>query len=165
MEEFSESYKARCLKQLKEWHAPLSGWYCIQMIDTENDYATCELCGCKKVRFIHVMRHDMYFEDIRVGCICAGIMENDILAAKNRERQLENRAKRKHHFPYRKWQTTCNGNKYITYKGHKLFVNHDFSSGLYSVKYGEKTSFIYRGKRIKDELSATYAAFDLVDPA
>jgi hypothetical protein len=164
MEEFSESYKSRCLKQLKEWNAPLSGWYCIHMIDTENDEATCELCGCHKVRFIHVMRHDDFFDDVQVGCICAGIMEDNILAAKDRERQLENRAKRKHNFPNRKWKTAINGNKYLAYKGLRLFINHN-SSGLYTVKYGEQVTYVYKGKLIKDELSAKYAAFDMVDPA
>lgn len=41
------------------------------------DLFTCELCDCSQVRFVHVMRHDEYFETVSVGCICAGIMEGD----------------------------------------------------------------------------------------
>jgi hypothetical protein len=95
------AYIARCHKVLREWGAPLSDWYCIHVYDMADDdgeiydLATCELCGCSKVRYVHVMRHDLYFEDIEVGCICAGIMEGDILAAKDRERLMKNRAKRK----------------------------------------------------------------------
>jgi hypothetical protein len=33
------------------------------------------------------MQHKGYPEVIEVGCICAGVMEGDILAAKDRERE------------------------------------------------------------------------------
>ena len=74
------AYIARCHKVLREWGAPLSDWHCVYVYDMADDdggvydLATCELCGCSKVRYVHVMRHDQYFEDIEVGCICAGIM-------------------------------------------------------------------------------------------
>lgn len=33
MEKYSEQYKARCIKRLNEWGAPLEGWYCVRMYD------------------------------------------------------------------------------------------------------------------------------------
>ena len=81
-----KAYYARCINELKKWGAPLDGWRCIGVEDVreddpEADLFECELCGCSNVRFVHVMDHDLYFEEVRVGCICAGVMEGDILKA------------------------------------------------------------------------------------
>ena len=74
-----KAYYARCINELKKWGAPLDGWRCIGVEDVreddpEADLFECELCGCSNVRFVHVMDHDLYFEEVRVGCICAGVM-------------------------------------------------------------------------------------------
>ena len=100
MYEIDSAYVRRCQKRLQEWGAPLSGWYCDYIYDVADeeedpdyiDLFTCELCDCSQVRFVHVMRHDEYFETVSVGCICAGIMEGDILAAREREWLMKNRA-------------------------------------------------------------------------
>lgn len=76
------------------------------MIDEEDANFKCELCGCEKVRYVHVMEHNEYFEKVYVGCICAGIMEGDIIAAQERDRKMKNRAKRKLNFPHRRWKET-----------------------------------------------------------
>ena len=165
MEIYSEEYKSRCLKRLKEWNAPLQGWYCISVSDTlEEDTGlfTCELCGCVRVRFVHVMRHDQYFEDVSVGCICAGIMEGDILAAKERERLVRNRARRRANFPYRKWRKGRRGGLFLNHKGASIIIWR--SDGLYWASYKKQSTRLYKGKPITNYLSAIYAAFDLVDP-
>ena len=131
MYEIDSAYVRRCQKRLQEWGAPLSGWYCDYIYDVADeeedpdhiDLFTCELCDCSQVRFVHVMRHDEYFETVSVGCICAGIMEGDILAARERERLMKNRAKRKRNFPHRQWRKNWYGNYQLTYRGRKLFIN------------------------------------------
>ena len=130
-----KSYFARSQKILREWGAPLSGWHCQEVYDVREDdmeapLHTCELCGCRKVRFVHVMRHPDYFEDVAVGCICAGVMEGDILAARERERLMRSRRNPKH----------------------------------LGVKCRGKCIWTYKGKPIRNFLSAAYAAFNLVDP-
>lgn len=82
-----EKYIAKCRKTLKSWDAPLKNWNCVKLIDEEEPVFICELCGCKKVRFVHVMEHKDYFERVSVGCICAGIMEGNLMAAQERERK------------------------------------------------------------------------------
>lgn len=167
--ELDSVYIARCHKRLKEWGAPLDGWYCIEVYDVADDdgdaveFATCELCGCSQVRFVHVMHHDHYFENVEVGCICAGIMEGDILAAKEREREMRNRAKRKQNFSRRKWQHTINGNYFIRYHDKPVFINKEYGN-RYSVRCGDCTAWKYKGRPIDNFLSAAYAAFDLADP-
>lgn len=163
-----DKYIKKCQKRLKEWDAPLLNWYCTALIDiTEDvgnikDYATCELCDCSKVRFIHVMHNDNYFEDIHVGCICAGIMEGNILVAEDRERQLRNRANRRKTFIKKKWSANYFGGYSLKYRGQRLSI---FKSKYsYSVRCKDQSVWKYKGKPIRDILTASYAAFDLIDP-
>ena len=172
MEEYSEQYKSKCIKRLKEWGAPLEGWFCIQMYDVADEddspddvtLAACELCDCSSVRYVHVMQNHDYFEDVKVGCICAGIMEGDILAAKGRENELKNRARRKRNFPNRKWYSTRNGNLRISYRGQSIFINKDQNGNYYGVRCGNQSTWKYKGRPIDNFLSAAYAAFELADP-
>lgn len=173
MEEYSEQYKAKCIRRLKELGAPIEGWYCLEMYDVadgddgdggDTDLATCDLCGCSSVRYVHVMRNEDWWKDIEVGCICAGIMEGDILAAKARDNAMKNRAKRKRNFPKRKWRCTCYGNRSLIYHGKRVFIN-VHGENRYNVCCGGQTVWQYKGRPINNFLSAVYAAFDLVDPA
>ena len=165
------AYVSRCHKRLKEWGAPLTGWFCeyvYDVADGEDDVDltemfTCELCNCPQVRFVHVMRHDEYFETVGVGCICAGIMEGDIFAAKERERLMKNRAKRKHNFPNRRWKKNWHGNLYLHYRDTTVYINRR-ENNCYSVYVDGKTAYTYKGRPLDNFLSAAYAAFDLVDP-
>lgn len=160
-------YLAKCVRQLKEWGAPLSGWYCEDIIDVREDdpeapLSQCELCGCASVRYEHVMMHDQYFEPVTVGCICAGIMEGDILKAKERERLMRNRSKRKKSFIKRPWRQPRHNVHHRTYRGKPITIVE--YSGSYVVYVGAKTVRTYKGKPIQDFLSAVYAAFNLADP-
>lgn len=157
-----EKYIARCRKKLKEWGAPLEYWKFVEMIDEEDANFKCELCGCEKVRYVHVMEHNEYFEKVYVGCICAGIMEGDIIAAQERDRKMKNRAKRKLNFPHRRWKETRVGELFIKYHGKYVFINHN-GRNYYCTCDGNRT-WQYKGKPINDFLSACYAAFDLADP-
>jgi len=171
IDEINTTYIARCHRQLKKWNAPMNNWYCVDVIDIEEDSSsngliTCELCGCARVRFVHVMQHDEYFEDISVGCICAGIMEGDILAARERERLMKNRAKRKSNFPHRKWKENHYGGYSLKYQG--IWVNihrSKFNQNQYGVSCNGNTVWKHKDKPITSFLAAAYAAFDLVDPA
>lgn len=171
MYEIDSAYVRRCQKRLREWGAPLSGWYCDYIYDVADeeedpdhiDLFTCELCDCSQVRFVHVMRHDEYFETVSVGCICAGIMEDDILAARERERLMKNRANRKRNFPRRQWRKNWYGNYQPTYQGRKVFINNK-GGNRYSVYVDGKTSWSYKGKPLDNFVSAAYAAFELADP-
>ena len=154
-ENYSEFYLAKCQKRLKEWRAPLDG------------LATCELCDCSKVRFIHVMDHDLYFEDVCVGCICAGVMQGDILAAKERERQMKNRAKRRKNFVAGEWKETAPMGALRTYtrmhRGQRIWIS-VYPGNRHYVRCNEKSISRYKGRPIRDFYSAVYVAFDLADP-
>ena len=166
-----DNYQNRCTKQLKEWGAPLEGWYCESVVDVKGDeddwdeeddwagLATCELCGCERVRFLHVMGNPDYFEEVNVGCICAGIMEGDIPAAVERDREMRNRAGRKRSFLKRKWRQDKWGVKYKSCGGEKVY----FHDGC--VICGGKKMSEYKGRKIADEVTADYAGFILAEKA
>jgi len=170
MEMYSETYKSRCIKRLKEWKAPISDWECVDMYDVVGDGGqeflfTCELCQCSQVRYVHVMRHPEYFEDIHVGCICAGIMDGDILAAKERDREMKNRAKRKRNYLKRKWLWEANGNRFMRYKNRGItIIPGIYDNGGFGVICDGQSIWRYKGKIISNFLTAVHAAFDLVDP-
>lgn len=157
-----DRYTARCRKKLKAWNAPLENWRCVELIDGEDADFVCELCGYESVRYIHVMEHDAYFEKLYVGCICAGVMEGDVLAAKERDRKMKNRAKRKRNFPNRKWKIARSGARYAKYRGQYVFINR--IGGKYNCCCSGRQTWLYHGKPIPDFLSACCAAFDLADP-
>lgn len=162
-----KSYLAKCHRRLKDWGAPLYGWYCENVIDVREDdpeapLGECELCGCASVRYEHVMLHERYFEPVTVGCICAGIMEGDILKAKERERLVRNRSKRKKNFIKRPWRQSGRDVHFRTYRGQAVMIVGN--PGGYAVHAGAKTALVYKGRPIRDFLSAVYAAFELADP-
>lgn len=171
----SEAYLARCLKRLKEWGAPLKDWHCVNLIDMQEDYdggtsasfATCELCDCAKVRYVHVMDHPLYFEEVRVGCICASIMEGNFLAAKERERLMRNRHNRRKNYLKKQWTEIDRGvyarQFRLEYKGKELFIKIT-SRNLHWAFCDGRSVCRYKNRPIDNFYAAVYAAFDLADP-
>ena len=64
---------------------PHKGWHCVDVVDLradgesadETDYATCQMCGNEKIRYIHIMEHPDLDESFDVGCVCAEKMSGD----------------------------------------------------------------------------------------
>ena len=122
-----KKYHLRCMEALKKLDEPLEGWKCTEIYDVREDdeeakLETCMLCGCKRVRFVHRMEHDDSFFYLNVGCICAGVMEGDILAAAEREYELYKRAQRRKYFLKKDWQWTPTHDYCIKYKGYRVYA-------------------------------------------
>lgn len=162
-------YLARCQKELKNWGLPLSGWECGGISDVCEDdddapLAECELCGCSRVRFVHHMFHPACPLGMDVGCVCAGVMEGNLLAARERERQMRNRAKRRRSFIHRPWKTNPgNGVRSRTYRHQSILLIP--IDGGYMVRVDGQTTLRYKGKSIENLMAAAYAAFEMADPA
>ena len=113
------------------------------------------------------MDHDLYFEEVCVGCICAGVMQGDILAAKERERQMKNRAKRRKNFVAGEWKETAPMGALRTYtrmhRGQRIWIS-VYPGNRHYVRCNEKSISRYKGHPIRDFYSAVYVAFDLADP-
>jgi len=106
-----------------------------------------------------------YFENIHVGCICAGIMEGNIFAAKERDHEMRNRVKRKHNYLKRRWRQTRNGSHAIRYKKQWVTITPSkFEAGRFGVICDKGSVWEYKGKKIPDFQIAVNAAFDYIDP-
>ena len=114
-------YTERCSEKLKAMGAPLVGWYCEEVIDWGEATFTCELCGYKNVRFVHVMVHKDFSEKLRVGCICAGNLEGDIFAAKVRDKEARAKSRRKKNFLKKEWREES-GMLTLRFKNQKLTI-------------------------------------------
>ena len=64
---------------------PHKGWSCIDIDDVGDDFVTCQMCETQPVRYVHTMEHPDYPDTLDVGCVCAGNMEQDYEAARERE--------------------------------------------------------------------------------
>jgi hypothetical protein len=108
-----------------KWSAsnvPHKGWKCIADQDLGEPAETCEMCESSEIRYVHVMQHPDYPEVLRCGRICAGHMENDYVAAENRERTLQNRAARRANWLQRKWRVSAKGNWFLNTDGFNIVV-------------------------------------------
>jgi len=119
---------------------PHKGWDCEHTIDLgadgpmdDSDYATCQMCGQEKIRFVHVMCHPKVEEQLSVGCICAGKMTGDYEAAERREAVLKNKAARKARWLTRKWRLSTKGNPYLNIDGNNIGVHRKGTRWAYRI--------------------------------
>lgn len=174
---------ARCIRNLKSRGLPLENWECVEVVDVREDepdapLETCQLCGCSRVRYLHIMSHGDTDQRLAVGCICAGVMEGDILGAKDRERQFRNRKARQRKFIAKPWESgifdglLIHKKKVVVMSRTDPVENHsnrspDDGNGQqpgYTVYVDDQCVSEYKGRPIRDELTAKYAAFELMDP-
>ncbi|MDE7435550.1 MAG: hypothetical protein K2N01_07010 [Lachnospiraceae bacterium] len=55
------------------------GWKCMDVLDLADEiesgeeirYEQCEMCGIRKLQYIHVMKHQDFPEELHAGCACA----------------------------------------------------------------------------------------------
>ena len=161
----SSPYLAKCRRTLRELEAPLTGWRCIGVSDREMDDFTCELCGCTRVRYVHVMEHPEFPWELSTGCICAGIMEEDILGAKVREREARRRSQRKSNYLKKQWAAVSNRRWELRYKHRNLVIDTDSFRGRenYRLEIDGEGYHWKDNTRMTSFLSAQHLAFDLMD--
>jgi hypothetical protein len=100
---------------------PHQGWTCTDVEDIGEQDHLCEMCEAMFVRYVHTMEHPAY-ETLRVGCVCAGDMEQDLAAARRRETDLKSKLSRRARWLLRDWHTSQAGNDYINSEGFNVVV-------------------------------------------
>src|SRR6266478_9519945 len=65
-------------------NVPHKGWSCDGLEDLGEPSHLCEMCETMWVRYVHTMRHKDYPEQLEVGGVCAGHMEENLKAPKLR---------------------------------------------------------------------------------
>lgn len=163
--ECDSAYIYRCHKALAAMNAPLEGWICTGVTDHGMDSFTCELCGCKHVRYIHVMRHDDYLGFMQVGCICAGVMEGNIIAAKERDAEAKRRSQRKSHYLQKTWDEVNKNRWNIRYKRKEIFVWQDQFCGskFFKIDIDGEQYHWKDNRRMTSFLTAQHHVFDLIE--
>jgi len=123
---------------------PHKGWNCDDVIDLREDgssvdetnYATCQMCGNEKIRYVHIMSHPNFSECLEVGCFCAEKMSNDYIGPRQREKELKNRANRRLNWLKRKWKISRQrGNPYLKLGDTHLLI---FRKNTNPVSWGYK---------------------------
>src|SRR5262245_50790777 len=90
----------------REPGVPHRGWTCVDIEDLGEPSHTCEMCETMVVRYAHAMTHPDYPEELRVGCICAGHMEEDLIGAQRREATFKARQARRAKWLTRQWRVS-----------------------------------------------------------
>ena len=138
---------------------PHSGWSCTGVSDLGEPAAVCGMCGEQIIRYVHHMTHPAY-RPLGVGCVCAGRMEGDPQAARERERAFRKRETRRRTFMNRTWRRSRDGNEYLRVRGHVLVLYRIKGSGWTFYFDGERGGGIY-----PDRDAALDAAFEKLDSA
>lgn len=138
---------------------PHSGWSCTGVSDLGEPAAVCGMCGEQIIRYVHHMTHPAY-RPLGVGCVCAGRMEGDPQAARERERTFRKRETRRRTFMNRTWRRSRDGNEYLRVRGHVLVLYRIKGSGWTFYFDGERGGGIY-----PDRDAALDAAFEKLDSA
>lgn len=166
--ELPERYRnAEYLKEVDEdeqnlWKrddVPHEGWSCVDIIDLGAPVGVCRMCGYQIIRYVHIMEHPQYRRRIGAGCVCAGKMEGNPEAARERENAFKNRQSRRETFLGTKLKRSKNGNEYFKYKGNLVTVIPDkFKKGYCKTVYKGEFSPSYPNK--EDALSDLFDKID-----
>ena len=128
---------------------PSKGWNLDDVVDSRDEsglhygeYEDCEYCNHEQIRYVHILSHNNYHEQIHVGCICAEHLTGDYVNPKKRERALKNRASRRSRFLTRKWSVSYKGNHSISYQGYRGLA-FKTPNGKFKTKIGQTWGNIY----------------------
>ena len=149
---------------------PRKGWRCVGVVDLKDnadddgtfEYGTCEACGREQIRFVHTMSHEAFPREIDVGCICAGHLEEDYAAPRERERKAATRAGRRSRWLSRKWTVSKNGNSYLKIEGYLVGTSADkFHLGMWRYWIKNPAGEYVENRRRYDSIrEARLAIFD-----
>ena len=142
---------------------PHKGWTCIDIEDLEEPSAICEMCETQQIRYVHIMSHPNYPDELRCGCDCAGEMESDYAGAERRDKAMRNAATRKSRWLTRSWRTSANGNPFInTTDGYNVVVFTKGKGWRFSVTNRQTNYKLSSRKFLATEDAAKLRAFDAI---
>ena len=141
-----------------EPNVPKKSWFCVDVIDLGHPVGKCGMCGKEDIRYVHIMSHENH-QSIGSGCVCAGNMEGNVEAAKDRENSLKNKINRFKTFSLIDFKTSAKGNLYTKYKDTVVtFIKNKKDDGGWNFVEGGEFSSYY--KTLDD---AKRVAFEKID--
>lgn len=150
---------------------PRKGWQCMDVFDlaeeAEQDedipYEQCEMCGNEKIRYVHIMRHPEFPDELHVGCVCAEKMTDDYVNPRKYETALKNKAARRRNFNKVDWRFNSVKNTYSKkYKGEYITIMQGVYGG-WGIFFANQKIWEYDGRRIRSFEDAEKVAFEIFE--
>jgi hypothetical protein len=148
---------------------PHRGWTCIDIYDDYDDAdrgetsSICEMCEVTAIRYIHRMQHPDYPDVLDCGCICAGYMEGDYVAAKTREKDFKKRRAKRSRWLRRHWLLSNAGNSYLNVGGFNIVIYPRNGHWSARVKHDETGYQRFSQRHYQTAAQAKLAAFDAMN--
>jgi hypothetical protein len=145
---------------------PHRGWTCatvedLRFDDPDCELAICEMCQVREIRYVHRMTHPDYPDELGVGIICAGHLEQDYAAAVERERLVRNASAQRARWLSREWRCSSRGNEYLkTRDGFHVVVFRKCHGWSGCVEYLETGVKVFARRAYPTSERAKLAAFD-----
>lgn len=140
---------------------PKKGWDCINVEDVGEDLQQCEMCESAHIRFVHYMQNARYPEQLACGAVCAGHMEEDLVRAERRDKEMRSNAGKRKRFPsLQGWYSSRSGNPTIKRGGATITV---FQKGKHwrgVVNHVHLDNPLYTRDTFETKEEAQRAAFD-----
>lgn len=141
---------------------PHKGWQCIEIEDLGSPDLTCEMCESREIRYVHHMQHDSYADVIKAGCVCAGHMEGDLLASREREAGMKSRSARRKRWTTRQWKISRNGNPNIVADGYRVTVYPRGGAWACTIAALDDTDVRHSRRNYPTQDAAKLAGFDQI---
>ncbi|MCC8360613.1 hypothetical protein [Salinimicrobium sediminilitoris] len=125
----------------------------------ETDYETCMMCNNERIRFVHVVSHKAFSQELKVGCVCAEKMTSDYVNPKKQEQRLRHKAQRRINWLRKEWKASKNGNLFVKVKDHLVVIFRDKRTKKFRCKIGE----FYGKKQFETIKLAKLAAFEGIE--
>ncbi|MBI3616879.1 MAG: hypothetical protein HY210_01475 [Candidatus Omnitrophica bacterium] len=135
---------------------------CVDIEDLGEPQLTCQMCESQIIRYVHYMEHPKHSEVLCVGCVCAGHMEGDITAARNREASMRSRIEKRKRWTTRKWKISAKGNPWIRSDGYRIIVYQKGTGWSATVSTEDNSSVQHCRKIYPTQERAKLSAFDHV---
>ncbi len=135
----------------KQQDIPHKGWTLEYVYDVREDgqsedeasYEICMMCGKERIRYVHVVSHPDYGEELLVGCQCAEKLTEDYINPKLKEKELRNKTNRRTNFFKRKWKISAKGNQYLNIDGHHILIMENRLTHKFIVKIDDNWGHKY----------------------
>jgi len=138
---------------------PHKGWHCVDIEDLGKPKVQCEMCESQTIRYVHYMEHQNYENVLEVGCVCAGNMEGNLVAAKHRETTMKSRASKRKRWLSRKWKISAKGNPWLITDGYRITV-YERGNGWAATVVNDQV--FHSRRNYKSEDLAKLWAFDFI---
>lgn len=141
---------------------PHKGWACVDIEDLGEPLQECQMCESQTIRYVHYMEHPDYPDVLEVGCVCAGHMEGDLAASREREASMKSRSAKRKRWITRAWKISAKGNPHLTADGYRITVYPRGVGWACTVAAIDRSLLEHSRRNFKTIPDAKLAAFDYI---